>query len=54
MHPNASYREQPEQEVIALADRRGFGVLTAKLQTLFGVHVLFVVHEKSLPPSPAG
>ena len=42
MHPNSVYRQQDDTDALALATKRGFGVVTAQLDTLFGGHVPFV------------
>ena len=42
MHPNSIYRRQPEAEALQAALDRGFGVVTAQLETLFGAHVPFI------------
>ena len=43
MHPNSTYRKQTDQEALELAEQRGFGVITAQLEGLFGAHVPFLV-----------
>lgn len=48
MHPNSIYRHQSEQAALKLAAGRGFGVVTAQLETLFGAHVPFVVEGRAL------
>ncbi len=43
MHPNSIYRQLGETDALALAGQRGFGVVTAQLDILFGAHVPFVL-----------
>ena len=43
MHPSSLYRSQAADEALALAATRGFGVVTAQLEGLFGAHVPFVL-----------
>lgn len=43
MHPNSLYRHQDTAETLALARMRGFGVVTANIDGLFGAHVPFVL-----------
>lgn len=42
MHPNSIYRQQDDLDALGAATERGFGVVTAQLDTLFGAHVPFV------------
>ena len=43
MHPNSIYHTLSETDALALAGQRGFGVVTAQLDILFGAHVPFVL-----------
>ena len=43
MHPNSIYHSLGETDALALAGQRGFGVVTAQLDILFGAHVPFIL-----------
>ena len=45
MHPSSLYRTQEQEEALALASARGFGVVMAQLSGLYGAHVPFVLSD---------
>lgn len=45
MHPNSLFRQQDTAEALASAEARGFGVLTAQIDGLFGGHVPFYLKD---------